>query len=154
MGEFVRDRLPDPTSYFCDGEGLKLAGPGKWKTTGCLFHGGSDSLRVNTKSGAWVCMSCGEKGGDVLSYHMKAHGLEFIDAAKDLGAWDDNGTSTAPQRPRALSASAALQVLSFEANLTAIAAGNVAQGVELSDIDRKRLMKAVGRITRIVEDFQ
>jgi phage/plasmid primase-like uncharacterized protein len=154
MGEFIRDRLPDPILYFADGEGFKLAGPGKWKTTRCIFHGGSDSMRINTSSGAWVCMSCGEKGGDVLAFHMKVHGLDFIEAAKDLNAWDDNGTPSAPHRPRALSASAAIQVLSFEANLAAVAAGNVARGIQLSERDRQRLMTAVGRINRITEDFQ
>ena len=43
-------------------------------------------MRVNTQSGGWCCMSCGESGGDVLAYHMKFHSLEFIDAAKQLGA--------------------------------------------------------------------
>ncbi len=49
---FDRERMPDPVSYF-EGEGLKLSGPGKWKTTGCTFHGGSDSMRINVASGAW-----------------------------------------------------------------------------------------------------
>jgi len=47
---FSRDNLPDPTTYF-EGVGLNLRGPGKWKTTRCEFHGGSDSLRVNTRDG-------------------------------------------------------------------------------------------------------
>lgn len=154
MGEFIRDRLPDAAAYFADQEGLKLSGPGKWKTTACTFHGGSDSMRINMASGAWVCMSCGEKGGDVLAYHMKVHGKDFIDAAKDLNAWDDNGKPSAPQKPRSLPASAAIQVLAFEATLAAVAAGNVAHGKALSHQDRFRLMTAVGRINRITEDFQ
>jgi hypothetical protein len=40
-----------------------------------------------------------------------------------------------------------------EANLIAIAAGNVAQGVALSDTDRSRLMQAAGRVQRIVEVY-
>ena len=67
MGEFMRDRLPDPVSFF-EAEGLTLTGPGKWKTTRCDFHDGSDSMRVNSESGAWRCMNCGAKGGDVLAY--------------------------------------------------------------------------------------
>ena len=63
---FNRDALPEPIGYF-EGMGLNLRGPGKWKTTRCEFHGGSDSMRVNTSSGAWVCMACGAKGGDVLA---------------------------------------------------------------------------------------
>lgn len=153
---FERDRLPDPASYF-EGEGLTLTGPrsAKWKTTACTFHGGSDSMRVNTATGAWVCMAgCGARGGDVLAYHMASHGLEFVDAAKALGAWVDDGRPHAPQRPTPLSPRAALQVLAFEATLTAIAAGNLARGVALNDVDLQRLLVAVSRITRLVEAFQ
>jgi hypothetical protein len=65
---FDRTLLPDPVTYF-ENQGLTLKGPrsAKWKTTTCNFHGGSDSMRVNVATGAWVCMSCGEKGGDVLA---------------------------------------------------------------------------------------
>lgn len=153
MGEFVRDRLPDPASYF-EGEALQLKGPGKWKTTRCEFHDGSDSMRINTATGAWVCMACGEKGGDVLAYHVKRNGLDFIEAAKALGAWQDDGRPTPAPKPTPLSARAAMQVLSFESTLTAIAAGNIANGVSLTDTDRKRLMVAASRITRLAKAFE
>jgi hypothetical protein len=149
---FDRERMPDPVSYF-EGEGLKLSGPGKWKTTGCTFHGGSDSMRINVASGAWVCMSCSAKGGDVLSYHMQAHGLEFIDAAKALGCWVDDGKPQRPHKPAPLPPRAALQVIAFEATLAAVGAGNVARGVTLTDADRVRLFTAAGRISRLVEAY-
>ena len=84
---FEREKLPDPVSYY-ESQGLALLGSHRstWKTTECRFHGGSDSMRVNTVTGAWVCMACGVKGGDVLSYLMLSNGMEFIDAAK----WDGN----------------------------------------------------------------
>lgn len=153
---FERDRLPDPVSYF-EGEGLTLTGPrsAKWKTTECRFHGGSDSMRVNVHTGAWVCMAgCGARGGDVLAYQMAAHAMDFIEAAQALGAWVEDGKPHIQQRPTALSPRAALQVLAFEATLTAIAAGNLARGVALSDVDLQRLLVAVNRITRLVEVFQ
>lgn len=150
---FDRERLPDTTSYF-EGEGLKLSGPGKWKTTACAFHGGSDSMRINMASGAWVCMSCSAKGGDVLSYHMQAHSLEFIDAAKALGCWVDDGKPQRPQKPAPLPPRAALQVIAFEATLAAVGAGNVARGVALTETDRLRLFTAAGRINRLVEAYQ
>ena len=89
---FDRTLLPDPVTYF-ENQGLTLKGPrsAKWKTTVCNFHGGSDSMRVNVATGAWVCMSCGEKGGDVLAYEIKDGGREFVDAAKALGCWVDDG---------------------------------------------------------------
>ena len=43
-------------------------------------------MRVNTESGAWKCMNCGEAGGDILAYVMKLHGWEFMEAAERLGA--------------------------------------------------------------------
>lgn len=153
---FDRDLLPDPTTYF-EERGLKLSGPrsAKWKTTACLFHGGSDSLRINTFTGAWVCMACGEKGGDVLAYQMAATGAQFVDAAKAVGAWvDGDGKPHTPQKPTPLSPRAALSVLAFEATLTAVAAGNIARGVNLTDLDRARLLKAANRINRLVEAYQ
>ncbi len=152
---FDRNLLPEPTTYF-ENQGLKLSGPrsAKWKTTECRFHGGSDSMRINTSSGAWVCMSCGEKGGDVLAYEIASTGAGFVDACKALGAWADDGKPHAPQKPAPLSPRAALSVLAFEATLAAVAAGNVAHGVKLSDVDRFRLMAAAGRINRLVEAYR
>lgn len=152
MGEFLRDQLPDPLTYFVD-SGLQLTAKGKWRTARCEFHGGSDSMRINTATGAWVCMSCGAKGGDVLSYHMLAHNLDFVPAAKALGAWRDSGKAASRQNPTPLPARAALEVLQQEATLAAVAASNVANGVMLSDGDRARLLRAAGRINRIMEVF-
>lgn len=151
---FDRTLLPDPTTYF-ENQGLTLKGPrsAKWKTTTCNFHGGSDSMRVNVASGAWVCMSCGEKGGDVLAYEIKDGGREFVDAAKALGCWIDDGRPPTPTRPTPLSPRLALSVMAFESTLAAVAAGNVANGVTLTDADRTRLMVAANRINRLVEAF-
>lgn len=149
---FDRDRLPDPVAYFAD-EGLKLSGKGKWRTTECKFHGGSDSMRVNVATGAWVCMACNAKGGDVLAHFMAEHGLDFISAAKLLGCWQDDGKPSKPHRPKPLPATAAIQALAFEATLTAISAGNIAHGVTLTDIDRARLYVAARRINHIAEVF-
>lgn len=151
---FIRENLPDPVSYF-ENQGLTLKGPrsAKWKTTTCNFHGGSDSMRVNVTTGAWVCMSCGEKGGDVLAYEITVGGADFVAAAKAIGAWVDDGKPYKPQKPTPLSPRAALSAMAFEATLTAIAAGNIAKGVLLTDADRSRLMTAAGRINRMMEVF-
>ena len=50
---FDRRNLPDAVGYY-ESEGLKLTGRGKWRTTECKFHGGSDSMRINTDSGAFA----------------------------------------------------------------------------------------------------
>lgn len=151
---FDRNLLPDATSYF-ENQGLVLKGPrsAKWKTTACNFHGGSDSMRVNVSSGAWVCMSCGEKGGDVLAYEVKESGREFVAAARALGCWVDDGRPYVPPKPTPLSPRQALSVMAFESTLAAVAAGNVAHGLTLTDADRARLMVAANRINRLVEAF-
>ena len=151
---FDRTLLPDPATYF-ENQGLTLKGPrsAKWKTTTCNFHGGSDSMRVNVASGTWVCMACNAKGGDVLAYHMAANCLDFVGAAKDLGAWQDDGKPTRNYRPKPISAGHAISVLAFESHLTAIAASTLAHGRPLTDIDRSRLLVAAGRIQHIAQVY-
>ena len=152
---FDRTLLPDPGTYF-ENQGLILKGPrsAKWKTTACNFHGGSDSMRVNVATGAWVCMSCGEKGGDVLAYEIKAGGRGFVDAAKALGCWVDDGRPPVQAKPTPLSPRLALSVLAFESTLTAVAADNLAYGVALTDADRARLRLAANRMNRLAEAFE
>lgn len=151
---FDRNRLTEIV-HVLEERGHKLTGPSrsKWKTTNCAFHGGSDSMRVNTVTGAWVCMSCGAKGGDVLAYVMQSDGLEFVEAAKALGAWVDDGKPQVNHKPAPLSPRSALEVLGFEATVCAVAAGNLAAGKPLSEVDRARLLVCCNRITKLVEDF-
>lgn len=150
---FDKSRLPDPVSYY-ESQGLQFKERrGKWRTTACAFHGSSDSLRVNTDSGAFVCMAgCGARGGDVLTFHMAVTGLSFIEAAKELGAWVDDG-KPAPIRPTPLPARDAIAVLAAESNLVAVAAANLAHGAALSQIDLERLMQAAERVRKISEVF-
>ena len=150
---FDRRNMPDAATY-CEGHGLRLVGRGKWRTTACTFHGGSDSMRVNTETGSWVCMACDAKGGDVLAYQIQAHGIEFVEAAKQLGCWIEDGRPAQQYRPAPLPPRAALQVIGFEVTLIAIAAGNLAHGAPLTDIDLARVLCAAGRITRISEAYQ
>lgn len=150
---FVREHLPGPISYF-EEQGLKLSGQGKWRTAACNFHGGSDSMRINTQAGGWCCMACGVKGGDVLAYHMQAHNLGFVEAARALSAWIDDGVTLRSTHPMPLPPRAALQVLAFESTLAAVAASNVAQGITLNDVDRNRLLLAANRINRLAEGYQ
>jgi hypothetical protein len=111
-------------------------------------------MRINTDSGAFECMAgCVARGGDVLAYHMAQHGLAFVEAAKGLGAWIDDGRPATQHKPTPLSPRQALEVLAVEANLVAIAAGNVAHGMVLSQVDLSRVLTASGRITRLVEVF-
>jgi DNA primase len=84
---FKREALPDPAGYYADNAALRLTGRGRWRSAVCPFHDDTrPSLRVNTETGAFRCMACGAKGGDVLAFHRARHGLSFQQAARDLGA--------------------------------------------------------------------
>ena len=98
-------------------------------------------------------MSCGVKGGDVLSYQMQAYNMGFMEAAKALGAWVSDGKPLVIHKPTALPPRAALEVLRFESTIVAVAAGNLAKGFTLSDADHDRLMVCAGRINKIVGSF-
>lgn len=150
---FDRKLLPNAVDYF-ESQGLRLTGPGKWRTTECQFHGGSDSMRINFATGGWVCMNCDKKGGDVLAYQMQLHDMQFIEAARYLGCWIDDGLAPVQTKMTVLSARDALQALGFEATLCAVAAGNVGHGVKLYAKDFDRLLVAAGRINKIVGDFK
>jgi CHC2-type zinc finger protein len=146
-----RDRLPAPVTYFV-GEGLTLHGRGKWRTTSCVFHGGSDSMRVNIESGGWCCMACFEKGGDVLAYQMKAHEQDFVRACKALGAWIDGSSSQSRRRrPPGLSCRDQVGVLRDETLLVALIGADVHKRREISDRDHAALFEAVRRIQNVVQ---
>lgn len=150
---FNREALPEPLGYY-EAQGLQFRErKGKWRTARCDFHGGSDSLRVNTATGAWVCMSCGASGGDVLAFEMQLTGTDFVSAAKTLGAWIEDGKPAIPSKPTPISARAALQALSFEALLVAMEAARVAKGARPTEADKARVLAASNRITRIAEVF-
>jgi hypothetical protein len=150
-GRFNREALPDAVAYF-EAQGLPLSGRGVWRDAHCPFHDG-DALRVNSKNGFWCCMNCHARG-DIIGFHMAVHCLGFVEAAKDLNAWQDDGTPGRSYRPTPLPAREALQVLALESNLTAVAACNLRRGVTLTDADRARLITAAARIAHIAELFQ
>ncbi|WP_298829378.1 CHC2 zinc finger domain-containing protein [uncultured Piscinibacter sp.] len=149
---FVRERLPDPMAYL-EAEGLHPIGSGRWRTVMCPFHGeNTPSLRVNTVSGGWVCMGCGAKGGDVLAFHMERHGLDFVEAARALGAWSDDGKPNT-DRPRTLSARDAMQVVAFELNVAIVVISDIRRGVIPTDADWQRFLIGAGRIQKLAGEF-
>lgn len=154
MGEFIRERLPDPVSYF-EEAGLTLRGPGKWKTTRCEFHDGSDSMRVNSGTGGWVCMACGEKGGDVLAYTMRAQGLEFVEAARLLGAYvDDDKPNRGPGKPATLSARDSMEVISLSMLTALLVISDIRRGLIPTDSDWANFLDCAGRIEALVMEYR
>ncbi len=143
---FNRDALPEPLGYF-EAQGLQFRErKGRWRTTRCEFHGGSDSMRINTHTGAFVCMACCAKGGDVLAYEMAHAGLSFIEAAKSLGCWIEDGKPQHHRRPRALPAHEALELIESEARLVAIEAARLANGHPITDEIKAALLQAAAAI--------
>ncbi len=149
MGRFIKDRLPPALDYY-EGCALILTGRGAWRTTRCEFHGGSDSMRIHLGTGAYVCMSCGEKGGDVLAYHMRASGLGFVEAARKLGAYEDDGKPhEGATRPNPISARLLLQSVAGELMVACMVASDCAKGRQISEEDWQRLKTAAARITYV-----
>ena len=85
---FDLKKLPTPVDYFT-GLDYQFKGNGTWRKTICPFHEDTKpSLAVHMDKGAFKCFSCGAKGGDVLAFHRLLHKMSFVDACKDLGAWE------------------------------------------------------------------
>lgn len=153
MGDFIRERLPEPVGFF-EAEGVPLKGRGKWKTGPCHFHDGSDSLRVQVESGAWRCMACHVKGGDVLGYTMQRHGLEFVEAARALGAYVDGKAQRRPGKPATLAARDAMQLIAFELIVALLVMSDIKRGVIPSDGDWQRFLEAAGRVDALAMEYR
>lgn len=86
-GKFVRGLLPNAIEYY-QTQKISLIGKDAWRDAICPFHKDTKpSLRVNVARGAYRCMVCGARGGDVLAFHQQKYGLNFVEACKQLGAW-------------------------------------------------------------------
>jgi hypothetical protein len=114
-------------------------------------------MRINTGNGAWRCMNCGESGGDVLAYEIKAYCKEFVQAAKDLGCWVDDGQPKPNHKPnykpKTLSPIMALSVMKFEVTLVILVACNIGYDLNLPEEDRARLIVAANRIIVLAEEY-
>jgi hypothetical protein len=81
-----KSKLPNPLEYY-QNNGFQLQGTSQWRSTLCPFHHDTNpSLRVNTLSGGFICMACGEKG-DLISFHQKRNNLSFKETCIALGIW-------------------------------------------------------------------
>jgi CHC2 zinc finger len=58
---------------------------------GCPFHASNSktSFSVNLTSGAFHCFGCDVGGGDVIAFIRLRYGLNFKEACRRLGCWDD-----------------------------------------------------------------
>lgn len=154
MGRFIREHLPEPVAFF-EVEGVVLKGAGPWKTGPCHFHSGSDSLRVHTNSGGWICMACGIKGGDVLSYAMQRHNLDFVEAARRLGAYQDDGRAHQGQAsPAPLPARAAMELAATDLQTAVMVISDVRSGKVPSDADWRAFLQCTARVAFLAEEYR
>lgn len=87
VGKFSRKDLLSSITYY-ESQGITLKSGGAWRDAIYPFHTDTKpSLRINVEKGAYRCMVCGARGGDVLAFHIHKHSLHFVGACKQLGAW-------------------------------------------------------------------
>ena len=62
--------------------------PGReWQSGGrCPFHVDRrvGNFRINVRTGAFTCFSCGVRGGDIIAFTQALHGMSFPDALDEL----------------------------------------------------------------------
>lgn len=79
----------EPNDFYLLEQNLSIFGfkSGKWAVAGlCPFHMDSrvGSFKINRENGAFICFSCNEKGGDIISYTIKKYNVSFHGALKKL----------------------------------------------------------------------
>ncbi len=82
-----RERMPDPAIYYREQVSrLGLPNAAGWAQGCCPFHedrSASLSVSVINARGGWRCFAgCG--AGDLVAFHMRAHGLTFATAVCEL----------------------------------------------------------------------
>jgi hypothetical protein len=95
-------------------------------------------------------MACGASGGDALALHMAIAGMDFVDAAKDLGAWVADGRP-GPITPTRLSPRDALTALASDLHLVAVIISDLRRGTTPSENDWRAFLGAARRVLHIAE---
>ncbi|MCH4248862.1 CHC2 zinc finger domain-containing protein [Acinetobacter populi] len=82
--------LPDVREYLI-AQGIEPKGRTLWIKVVCPFHDDkAPSLSINTQKGCFKCFACEAKGGDIIAFHMQLKGIGFVEACKQLGAWEES----------------------------------------------------------------
>lgn len=135
----VLERLNNPRSMGAD----------RWRCA-CPAHGGKNTstLSIGVGHDGAVLLRCW--AGCDVDQIVHALGLDLVDLFPPKLA---TGHGAPPcTRRRLISATQALTVLNAEANLVAVAACNVSQGIALTSVDRHRLLDAAERIAGIYRE--
>ena len=95
---FDRTLLPNAQAYY--GQYFALKGSKSKALVKCCLDGHYDktaSLSLDLLSGRFNCLGCGASGGNVLDFHIRKNGLDFVESCKDLGAWVNTQHDTPEQ---------------------------------------------------------
>ncbi|NUA28664.1 CHC2 zinc finger domain-containing protein [Cupriavidus basilensis] len=87
---FNRDALPPVADVLArlNLAASRLNGSG-YAQVRCPIHSEDNpSLSIHMQRGNWRCFACGEAGGDVLELYRRTRDISFIQAARELGAWE------------------------------------------------------------------
>ncbi len=119
-------------------DGVRQTGSGRWIGRCASHQDKMPSLSIRELDDGRILLHC--FAGCSIQEVLGALGLEFdaLYPAKPL--------EHAPRERRPFPAADVLRALADEAMLVAVAAANLAQGVELSQADRARLLLAAERI--------
>lgn len=121
-------------------KGVKRSGPSKWSAK-CPSHDDKRaSLAIKEADDGRILVHC--FAGCSISEVVGAIGLELSELFPERPISGD--FKQGERRPWA--AADVLRAVGFESLVVAVAAGNLAQGVELSAEDRQRLMLAAERL--------
>ncbi|MFT3804958.1 MAG: toprim domain-containing protein [Burkholderiaceae bacterium] len=95
-----RDCLPSISDYLAS-RGIAVKGRGRQRRADCPLadHGHRFGFSINEEQGLWHCFAC-DAGDDVINLHMRLTGAGFLDAARELGALQDDDSPAARVQPR------------------------------------------------------
>ena len=100
-------------------------------------------------------MNCGEKGGDVLAYAMRLHGLHFVEAARLLGAYFEDGRPhRGPEKTTLLGAREAMEVIAAELWIAVVVISDIKKGIVPSEADWTSFLQAASNIDALVREFR
>lgn len=148
---FDKTKLPDTGDYYAS-QGLTISKHGNkgWRKTNCPFCESRDNGNINLLSGSFHCWGCDARGGDLVAFQMLLHGQDFKQAAKDLGAWVEDGKTPMRSKPMPLSYRDALTAIAHEAQLVILTMAAFFRNNAIPEQDYERMVQAVGRINRLL----
>ena len=126
----------------------KPSGRDRWRTWCRICSGNTSALSIGV----------GKNGGVVMRCFKSECSVESIVASIGLSVSDlfpERLTGSAPMRRRGLlTATQALDLLTFEASLIRLAGQNLASGHALTEADRERLNTAAARVAAMHDEVR